>query len=122
MNNVASGSEVHKDAVMTTILTSQATNNGSWLTRFLQDMSNPQLRVMAVWCIINLLYSVGDGVSLRVDRLREAGVEFQLQKMVDDPCLDVKVITLPILIVLYSIVPSLVGPILYPKCQLVDAQ
>lgn len=91
INNVVSGSEVHKEAVMTSILSSQSTNNTSWLTRFLQDMSNPQLRVVAVWCIINLLYPVGDGISSRVVRLREAGVEAQLQKMQDDSCLDVKV-------------------------------
>ena len=109
MNNVASGSEVHKDAVMTSISTSQSTNNNSWLNRFLQDMSNSQLRVMAVWCTINLLYPVGDGISPRVVRLREAGVEAQLQKMVDDSCLDVKVITLFILIMSYYTVPSLVG-------------
>jgi hypothetical protein len=90
INNVVSGSEVHKEAVMTSILCSQFTNKTSWLTRFLQDMSNPQLRVVAVWCIINLLYPVGEDISSRVVRLREAGVEAQLHKMVDDSCLDVK--------------------------------
>jgi hypothetical protein len=93
INNVVSGSEVHKEAVMTSILSSQFTNKTSWLTRFLQDMSNPQLRVVAVWCIINLLYPVGEDISSRVVRLREAGVEAQLHKMVDDSCLDVKVNT-----------------------------
>lgn len=95
INNVVSGSEVHKEAVMTSILSSQFTNKTSWLTRFLQDMSNPQLRVVAVWCIINLLYPVGEGISSRVIRLREAGVEAQLQKMQDDSCLDVKVSSIP---------------------------
>lgn len=91
INNVVSGSEVHKEAVMTSILSSHATNSTSWLTQFLQDMSNPQLRVVAVWCIINLLYPVGEGINSRVVRLREAGIEAQLQKMQDDSCLDVKV-------------------------------
>jgi hypothetical protein len=90
INNVVSGSEVHKEAVMTSILSSHATNSTSWLTQFLQDMSNPQLRVVAVWCIINLLYPVGEGINSRVVRLREAGIEAQLQKMQDDSCLDVK--------------------------------
>lgn len=62
-----------------------------WLIRFLQEMSNPQLRVVAVLCIINLTYPGENGTSSRVLRLREAGVESQLQRMVDDPCLDVKV-------------------------------
>ena len=117
MCNVASGSEVHKDAVLTSILTSQSTNNSSWLTRFLQDMSNPQLRVVAVWCIINLLYPAGDGISSRAIRLREAGVEAQLHKMVDDSCLDVKVITLLILFTLYCFVPSLVRSVFESKRQ-----
>lgn len=76
---------------MTSIMSSQSAMNTSWLTRFLQDLSNPQLRVVAVWCIINLLYPVGDGISSRVVRLRETGVEAQLLKMMDDSCLDVKV-------------------------------
>jgi armadillo repeat-containing protein 8 len=59
--------------------------------KYLQDMSNPQLRVVAVWCIINLTYPNSPGAVDRILRLRENGVEAHLQKMADDPCLDVKV-------------------------------
>lgn len=91
MNNVACGSEVHKEAVLASVLRSRSGNKSSWLICFLQDMSNPQLRVVAVVCIINLLDPAGGDISSRVMRLREAGVEAQLRKMVDDSCLDVKV-------------------------------
>lgn len=95
INNVAAGSESHKEAVMALVLPQQSLNYSlqtPWLIRFLQEMSNPQLRVVAVLCIINLTYPGENGTSSRVLRLREAGVESQLQRMVDDPCLDVKVI------------------------------
>lgn len=95
INNVAAGSELHKEAVMALVLPQQSLNYSlqtPWLIRFLQEMSNPQLRVVAVLCIINLTYPGENGTSSRVLRLREAGVESQLQRMVDDPCLDVKVI------------------------------
>nr|XP_024385227.1 armadillo repeat-containing protein 8-like isoform X2 [Physcomitrium patens] len=90
MNNLACGSEVHKESVLASILRSQSANDTSWLSHFLQDTSNPQLRVVAVVCINNLLDPAGDGISSRMVRLREAGVETQLRKMVDDTCLDVK--------------------------------
>lgn len=93
INNVAAGSELHKEAVMALVLPQQSLNYSlqtPWLIRFLQEMSNPQLRVVAVLCIINLTYPGENGTSSRVLRLREAGVESQLQRMVDDPCLDVK--------------------------------
>lgn len=86
--------------------------SGFLLNRYLQDMINPQLRVVAVWCIINLTYPGGTGTSTRVTRLKNAGVESLLQKMADDPCLDVKVspwTTLPCLIFAASrFIPSLI--------------
>ncbi|KAH9560125.1 hypothetical protein CY35_06G090600 [Sphagnum magellanicum] len=92
INNVAAGNERHKDAVMDLVAPHKALSNtsGFFLNRYLQDMINPQLRVVAVWCIINLTYPGGTGTSSRVTRLKNAGVESLLQKMADDPCLDVK--------------------------------
>jgi hypothetical protein len=93
INNVAAGNERHKDAVMDLVAPHKALSitSGFLLNRYLQDMINPQLRVVAVWCIINLTYPGGTGTSTRVTRLKNAGVESLLQKMADDPCLDVKV-------------------------------
>jgi hypothetical protein len=106
LSNVAAGNETHKEAVMNIMFSSTpATNIGkgpcsslmngrnssSLLLKYLHDMSNPQLRVVAVWCIINLTYPNSPGSFDRILRLRENGVEAHLQKMADDPCLDVKV-------------------------------
>lgn len=96
VSNVAAGNEVHKEAVMDIVIpvTSVGVNrNTSLLMRYLQDMSNPQIRVVALWCVINLTFPNSPGVSSRISRLRDGGIEAQLQSMVDDPCLDVKVRT-----------------------------
>ncbi|KAG6547666.1 hypothetical protein Mapa_011115 [Marchantia paleacea] len=93
VSNVAAGNEVHKEAVMDIVIpvTSVGVNRStSLLMRYLQDMSNPQLRVVALWCVINLTFPNSPGVSSRISRLRDGGIEAQLQSMVDDPCLDVK--------------------------------
>ncbi|KAH7405374.1 hypothetical protein KP509_15G068000 [Ceratopteris richardii] len=91
LSNIAAGNELHKEAVMSFVApVSQEGRNPSPILRFLQDMSNPQLRVAAVWCVMNLSYPDSPGAVTRVARLRESGIEQQLQKMVDDPCLDVK--------------------------------
>ncbi|BFI24728.1 armadillo repeat-containing protein 8 [Marchantia polymorpha subsp. ruderalis] len=93
VSNVAAGNEVHKEAVMDIVIpvTSVGVNrNTSLLMRYLQDMSNPQIRVVALWCVINLTFPNSPGVSSRISRLRDGGIEAQLQSMVDDPCLDVK--------------------------------
>ncbi|CAM6087787.1 unnamed protein product [Calypogeia fissa] len=105
LSNVAAGNDTHKEAIMNIMFSSLASTslgkspcssltNGrsspSLLMKYLQDMSNPQLRVVAVWCIINLTYPNSPGAFDRILRLRENGVEAHLQKMADDPCLDVK--------------------------------
>jgi len=89
LSNVAAGNEFHKDEVMHFVV-------GSFqeecipLTRFLQDINNSQLRVVAVLCIMNLSYPDSPGVLSRIERLIDAGILSQLQNMTDDPCLDVK--------------------------------
>lgn len=106
LSNVAAGNDTHKEAVMNILFSptpstslgkspcSSLTNgrtSSSLLMKYLQDMSNPQLRVVAVWCVINLTYPNSPGACDRVLRLRENGVEAHLMKMADDPCVDVKV-------------------------------
>ncbi|KAL3702075.1 hypothetical protein R1sor_020097 [Riccia sorocarpa] len=93
VSNVAAGSEIHKEAVMNILIpeTPMGVNgNTSLLMRYLQDMSNPQLRVGALWCVINLTFPGCPGLAGRISRLRNAGVEAQLHTMAEDPCLDVK--------------------------------
>lgn len=91
LSNIAAGNELHKEAVMSFVAPMSPGGCGpSPILRFLQDMSNPQLRVAAVWCVMNLSYPDSSGAVTRVARLRDTGIEQQLLKMVDDPCLDVK--------------------------------
>eukprot|EP00249_Psilotum_nudum_P017937 c26559_g1_i2 orf=648-2606(+) len=91
LSNVAAGNEFHKESVMRFAAPElPGSCTASALISFLQDMSNPQLRVAAVWCIMNLTYPDSPGVVSRISRLCDAGIQLQLQKMVGDPCLDVK--------------------------------
>ena len=90
LSNIAAGNEFHKEAVMKFVAPG-AGFGASPMLRFLQDKSNSQLRVAAVWCVMNLSYPDSSGAATRVVMLREAGIEQQLTKMVDDPCMDVKV-------------------------------
>ncbi|KAK9128681.1 hypothetical protein Syun_017478 [Stephania yunnanensis] len=90
LGNVATGNELHKEAVMHQILEPQVNGpSQSVLMNFLQG-NNSQLRVGAIWCLINLTYPDGPGTSSRIARLRDAGVIGQLKKLADDPCLDAK--------------------------------
>ncbi|KAJ7537947.1 hypothetical protein O6H91_11G029000 [Diphasiastrum complanatum] len=91
LSNVAAGSEHHKEAIMEFVSPiAIGDRSASILLRFLQDMSNPQIRVAAVWCIMNLIHADSPGVLSRVLRLHDAGIQLQLQKMAEDPILDVK--------------------------------
>eukprot|EP01018_Ginkgo_biloba_P005357 Gb_11611 [translate_table: standard] len=89
LSNVAAGNEYHKDEVMRFVAESVQEEH-MLLIRFLQDVNNHQLRVAAVWCIMNLSYPDSPGVVARTERLRDVGILSQLQRMIDDPCLDVK--------------------------------
>jgi hypothetical protein len=90
LSNIAAGNEFHKDSVMKFVAPSTGCG-ASPMLRFLQDKTNSQLRVAAVWCIMNLSYPDSSGAANRVVMLREAGIEQQLTKMAEDPCMDVKV-------------------------------
>ena len=88
--NVSSGNEFHKEAVMHQLMTPADPDTLSIVVKFLQN-SDSQLRVAAVWALVNLTSPSSPGAFARVVRLRNAGVVQQLKTMVTDPCLDVKV-------------------------------
>lgn len=91
LSNVASGRELHKELVMHHLLCSPSGDHSqSIILKYLQSSEN-QLRIASVWCVANLTYPDGSDASSRIDRLRIAGVITQINQMVNDPCLDVKV-------------------------------
>eukprot|EP01018_Ginkgo_biloba_P032742 Gb_32695 [translate_table: standard] len=91
LSNIAAGNEYHKEEVMCYVAPYvQGECMPSPLLRFLLEMNNPQVRIAAVWCIMNLSYPDSPGLAMRVARLSDAGILSQIEKMVDDPCLDVK--------------------------------
>ncbi|XP_010545586.1 PREDICTED: armadillo repeat-containing protein 8 [Tarenaya hassleriana] len=89
--NVASGSELHKEAVMHQILPQEAESGSqNFVLKFLQS-SEKKLRTATVWTIINLTSPSSLGAFDRHVKLRDAGIISQLKNMVTDPCLDVKI-------------------------------
>lgn len=88
--NVASGSEHHKEAVMSELFSQAGNISESILVKFLQS-SNSQLRTAAVWAIVNLTLPNSPGACGRVTEFWNAGIVSQLKNMVEDPCLEVKV-------------------------------
>jgi hypothetical protein len=93
LSNIASGNEFHKEAVMHQLL--PQVNNGAqaFIFKFLQS-NDSQLRTAAIWAIINLTFPSCPGASDRVKKLRKAGIVSQIKTMINDPCVDVKVIHL----------------------------
>ncbi|KAL9253965.1 Armadillo repeat-containing protein [Drosera capensis] len=89
-SNVATGKELHKEAVLHQLISSYDCGQ-SILFKFLQNNNN-QLRTAAVWSVINLTHPSSPGASSRVARLRNAGIYSQLKQMLQDPCLDVKLL------------------------------
>ncbi|KAL5766564.1 hypothetical protein ACOSP7_017181 [Xanthoceras sorbifolium] len=89
LSNVATGKEFHKEAVMKQLLRYAETGTQSYIVKFLQS-NDSRLRTAAVWAIVNLTSSLGAGASGRVVKLRDAGVVSQINNMLNDPCLDVK--------------------------------
>lgn len=90
LNNVASGNEFHKEAVMHQLI--PQTDNGmqSFMIKFLQS-NDGQLRTAAVWTVVNLTFPSSPGAFDRLVKIRNAGIVSQIKNMVNDPCLDVKV-------------------------------
>lgn len=90
LNNVATGKEIHKEAVLQQLLPHADNTNQSCLNRFLQS-NDSRLRTAAIWTIINLTCSSSPGAVGRLVRFRDAGIVSQIKNMVNDPCLDAKV-------------------------------
>lgn len=91
LSNVASGNEIHKEAVMHQLFPKDGSTTEPIMIKHLQN-KNSQLRTAAAWALVNLTFPSNPGASSRVAKLRSAGVTSQLKNMVNDPYLDVKVI------------------------------
>lgn len=87
--NVASGNEVHKEAIMQELFPPLANECESIMSKFLHS-DDSRLRTAAVWALVNLTFPSSSGAFGRVMKLRNAGIVSQLKNMVNDPCLDVK--------------------------------
>lgn len=88
--NVASGNEVHKEAVMQELFPPLANDSESIMFKLLHS-DDCRLRTAAVWALVNLTFPSSSGAFGRVMKLRNAGIVSQLKNMANDPCLDVKV-------------------------------
>lgn len=91
LGNVATGKESHKEAVMDQLLLLAENKAQSCIIKFLQS-NDSRLRTAAVWAVLNLTCSSSPGSSGRLVKLHDAGVVSHVKNMVNDPCLDVKVI------------------------------
>ncbi|XP_057953452.1 uncharacterized protein LOC131147850 isoform X4 [Malania oleifera] len=91
LSNVATGNEFHKEAVMHQILAQAGNSSQSVMLKFLQS-NDSQLRTAAIWAIVNLIFPCSPGAFSRLVKLRDAGIVSQIKNMIEDPCLDVKVI------------------------------
>lgn len=89
LTNVASGTELHKEAVMQQLFPQAGSEN--FMLKFLQS-DESQLRSATVWTVINLISPSSPGALDRHVKLRNAGIIPQLKNMVNDACLDVKVV------------------------------
>ena len=92
LGNVASGNEFHKEAVMHQLLPQIGDTTQLIIIKHLQN-NDSRLRTAAVWALVNLTFPSSPGAHGRVVKLRNAGITSQLKNMVNDPCLDVKVVT-----------------------------
>lgn len=90
LTNVASGNELHKEAVMNLLFPTPTVGTRSIIFKFLQN-NDSRLRTVAAWTLVNLTLPSSSGASSRVSKLRSAGIVSQLKNIINDPCLDVKV-------------------------------
>lgn len=90
--NTAAGNEMNKEAVMNVVLPYRPDRiKPPFVVNFLQS-KDKQLRVATLWCLLNLIYPKCEASSGRVIRLQTAGVIQQVKSMINDPCLDCKVL------------------------------
>ncbi|XP_074321281.1 uncharacterized protein LOC141657833 [Silene latifolia] len=87
--NVATGNEVHKEAVLQQLLLDGSNDGQPVLIKFL-DSNDDKLRTASVWAVVNLTFPSSPGAYSRFVKLRTAGVCSQISKMANDSCLDVK--------------------------------
>ncbi|XP_056844403.1 uncharacterized protein LOC108857068 [Raphanus sativus] len=90
LTNVASGTELHKEAVMQQLFPQPQAESNNFMLKFLQSHES-QLRSATVWTIINLISPSSPGALDRHVKLRNEGIIPQLKNMVNDACLDVKI-------------------------------
>ncbi|KAH0872528.1 hypothetical protein HID58_069890 [Brassica napus] len=90
LTNVASGTELHKEAVMQQLFPQPQAESNNFMLKFLQSHES-QLRSATVWTIINLISPSSPGAHDRHVKLRDEGIIPQLKNMVNDACLDVKI-------------------------------
>ncbi|XP_011080339.1 armadillo repeat-containing protein 8 isoform X1 [Sesamum indicum] len=89
LSNVASGNELHKEAVMNQLLPQAGNDAEKTLVKFLQS-TDSRLCTATLWALINLTFPGSPGTCRRVTELRNAGIITQLKNMINDHCLDVK--------------------------------
>lgn len=89
--NVASGNEIHKEAIMQLLFPQAEDASQSFFSQFLQS-NNPHLRTSAVWVIVNLTIPASPGAFGRLVKLRNLGIVSQIKTMAatNDSCMDVK--------------------------------
>ncbi|KAL3529880.1 hypothetical protein ACH5RR_009202 [Cinchona calisaya] len=89
LTNVASGNELHKEAVMNLLFPTPPGGPQSIIFKFLQS-NDSRLRTSAAWTLVNLTLPSSSGAFSRVSKLRKVGIVSQLKNIINDPCLDVK--------------------------------
>lgn len=89
LSNVASGNELHKEAVMQLIFPQNEEKNESVICNLLKS-NNSRLRTAAGWVLINLTLPDSPGTSDRVAKLRDVGIVPLLKNMGNDHCMDAK--------------------------------
>lgn len=91
LSNIASGNEFHKEAIMQLLFPQAEDGSNSFLSQFLQSNDN-DLRASALWVIVNLTFPSSRGAFSRIVKLRNLGIVSQVKRMVNDSCMDVKVL------------------------------
>ncbi|XP_014502530.1 armadillo repeat-containing protein 8 isoform X1 [Vigna radiata var. radiata] len=89
LSNIACGNESHKEAVMQLLFSEAENGSHSFFSQFLLS-NDSRLRPSALWVIVNLTFPSSPGAFGRIVKLRSVGIVSQIKKMVNDPCMDVK--------------------------------
>ncbi|XP_061375434.1 uncharacterized protein LOC133317592 [Gastrolobium bilobum] len=89
LSNIASGNEFHKEAIMQLLFPQAENGSRSFFSQFLQS-NDSHLRTSAVWVIVNLTFPASPGAFSRIVKLRDLGIVSLIKRIVNDPCMDVK--------------------------------